>query len=245
MANNINGFGKLGFREAGGIWRPLRADNFTIGSEKESEQVLSYPANECGPLVAVDTKAGATTWTVGVSINSIDSSDMELLFDEKFATTASISLPTVDVYTVPAAGPYTVTATGIDGATNVSVTLLNDSAASVPLTAGTVSATGYTIAGDVLTFDASNAGKSVSVYRRVTQTNVLAMGGSNTAAPLGELELFGVACTTRNPSSPFKIWLPRLKVNAGVNFDAGADTFELTYDALVPAGFNQPYVIWQ
>ena len=244
MANNINGFGKIGFREATtGIWRPLRADNFVIGSEKETEQVLSYPANECGPLVAVDTKAGSTTWTVGVSINSIDNTDLEVLFNQKFATTASIGLPTVDVYTIPASTPYTVSIAGIDTALNVAATILNDDAASIPLEAGTASATEFTIGTDALTFDVTYAGKSVSVYRRVAQTSVEVMGGTNPVAELGELELFGVGCMTRS-SNPFKIWLPRIKVNGGVNFDAGADTFETTYDALVPAGFNHVFAIW-
>jgi hypothetical protein len=243
MANNIKGFGKLGFRDSDNYWRPIRSDSFVIGSEKETEKVLSYPADGCGPLVAVDSKSGATEWTAGVGVNSIDSTDMELIFDQKWGTVTSISLPDVNVYTVPSATPYEVAIAGLTTADTVAATVLNDTGNTLlTVTTGAASATNAQKAAGKLVFDATLAGKSVSVYRLASQSNLKVLGGSAPAAPLGELELFGVCCTTRGT---FKIWLPRLARNNGVNFDSGADTFELTYDLLTPSGFNQPYAMWQ
>jgi hypothetical protein len=243
MATNIRGFGRLGFREAtSGIWRPIRSDTFAIASEQETELVESFPADDCGPLVAVDSKQGAATWTATVGLNSLDTTDLEILFNQKFAVNTSIDLPNVSVHVIPANGVVTVA--GITAASVCAATILNDSSASVQLTkGGAASVTQFAAGAGTATFDTSFVGKSVSIFRMVSQTNVSMIGGTNVDAPLGELELFGVGCSTRS-TTPFKIWIPRMKRNDGVSFESGSDSFETNYDMLAKAGFTKPYAIW-
>lgn len=242
MATNIRGFGRLGFRETvSGLWRPIRSDTFAIASEQETELVESFPADDCGPLVAVDSKAGTESWKATVGLNSLDTTDLEILFNQKFAVSPSIDLPNVSVHVIPAGGVVTVA--GLTAGSVCAATILNDSAASVQLTKGAASATQFTAGAGQATFDASFAGKSVSIFRMAAQTSVSMIGGANADAPLGELELFGVGCSTRS-TTPFKIWIPRMKRNDGVSFESGSDSFETNYNMLVKAGFNKPYAIW-
>jgi hypothetical protein len=243
MASNVRGYGKLCFREADtGLLRPLRADSFELTSEQETELVESFPANDCGPLVAVDSKQGPEQWSLSLGLNSIDNTDLEILFDQKFGVAPTILVPSVNVYPVGAGGTVSIAALAVGD--TVSATVMDDNGPAVQLKPGaTSSATDFVVAAGSLTLDAAYIGKSVSVYLLKSQVNLKLIGGSNPNSQLGELELIGVGCTTRS-TVPFKIWLPRLKRSGGVNFGSGADSFELTYDVLTKSGFNKPYAIW-
>jgi hypothetical protein len=244
MATNFKGLGRLGFREtATGIWRPIRSDSFTLNSEFDTDLVESFPADDCGALVAVDSKEGAEVFTATVGINSIDDTDLEILFNQKFAVNASIDLPNVTVHVIPAGGVVNVA--GLTATSICSATILNDTAAAVQLTkGGTASVTQFAAGANTATFDSSFVGKTVSIFRMLNQTNVSMIGGTNVDAKLGELELFGIGCHTRS-TTPFKIWLPRLKRSNGLAFESGADTFETEYNVLTKAGFSKPYAMWK
>lgn len=246
MANNIIGFGAIGVRQEGSF-RPLRASNFVIENERESESVEAFPYGEPGPLGEVDLKDLSSKWAVKISLPSIDTRDLELIFDQLFATQASIIVPTVGgVYTVPATGAAEVTIAGLTTTDIVDVALLSDSApGNVGMTkAAGVPATGeYQIAAGKLTFNAAQAGKTVAVYRRTSQSNLKVIGGPSAVAQLGKLEIFGIAKTTRGTA---RIWLPSCQKDGGASFDGSADAFELSYKALIPTelGWNQPYMLW-
>lgn len=244
MANNIIGFGAIGTRQAGSF-RPLRADAFVITNERETESVQAFPYGAPAPLNEVDLKNVSSTWAVQMGIPSIDIGDLELIFDQKFASQTSIVVPTLGgVFTIPATTPHEVTIAGLTTNDVVDVTLLSDAApGNVQMTTGS-GAGAYELAAGKITFNAAEAGKSVAVYRRTTQSNLKVIGGPSVVSELGSLEIFGVARTTRGT---FRIWMPNCQKDGGVSFDGSADTFELNFKALVPTalGWNLPYMLWQ
>lgn len=242
---NINGFGKVGiFDPIANTFQALRTSSVTLTSEFEVEDIQAFPIGDCGPLVTTDSKTGSTTWTAGLALPSVDDNDLALIFDQKWTAGVAMALPDVVVGTVPLTGPYTVPFAGLAVGDTAAANVLNDTAAGVLLTAtaGAASATNATKAAGSMTFDASFAGKTVSMYRLATTTPTRIIGGATPRSSYPEISFFGLFCADR--MAPKKLYIPRLKRSNGVNFDVTADAFEMEYKVLTPSGWGQPYAIW-
>jgi hypothetical protein len=244
MANNINGFGKVGvFDPVALTWQALRTVAITLNSDASSEKVQSFPTGECGPLVTVDSKANPVSWTAGISVNSVDDNDLAVIFDQQWQTATALNLPDVTVATIPLTTPYEITIAGLVVGDTVAANILNDTSNGVNLTvtAAAVSATNAQKVSGKVVFDASFAGKSVSIYRLSSTTPAKILGGNAPLAIYPEISFFGVFCSTRMSK---KLYIPRLKRSNGASFDVTADSFDMEYDALVPSGWAVPYAIW-
>jgi hypothetical protein len=246
MANNINGFGKVGvFDPVAQTWQALRTVAITLASDASSEKVQSFPTGECGPLITVDSKANPVSWTAGISVNSIDDNDLAVIFDQKWLSSGvtAINLPDVTVATIPLSTPYEITIAGLAVGDTVAANVLNDTSNGVnlPVTAAVVSPTNAQKVSGKVVFDASFAGKSVSIYRLSSTTPTKILGGNAPLAIYPEISFFGVFCSTRMSK---KLYIPRLKRSNGASFDVTADSFDMEYDALVPSGWAVPYAIW-
>lgn len=245
MPTNIKGIG-AGFQRTEDSLHVLRIGAFTATEEKTFDEVKAYPTFDCAPLQDVDIAEKESSMTVTLETGSLDEESISwLLFNNKFATSASIALPEFRRGTI-VGGAVANPDLAIDRI--VEVTVLSDNApGNTKLTRqpqGTgVTPTNFEVSAGQLDFDASLEGKSIAYYYRKTYTNIKTIGGEN-YDPYVNIEIAGKICGTRFDG--MKIWFPRCTSLTGVNFDPGGDSFSREYKALIPTelNFSVPYIVW-
>lgn len=248
MPTNFTGWGRALFREANGVVRPTPFSSFTVTSESTSESSEAFPLGSCGPLVEVDVTIPKTTWKLAIAQQSVDAMAIERIFDKKFVTSSTLSVPRTEVFQVPATGPAEVAIAGLTTTETLSVTLLNDIApGNVPLTraSGASPAVGEfsVAAGEITLNSAQAAGKYVFVYRRVAlTTSERSIGGTNAPSSLGNMEFYGTGCNPR--MGVFYFWMPKVSRDSGIEFGSGTDEFSTEYKVLTPEGWGEPYIAW-
>lgn len=237
----LTAFGKFCFTD-GTELVVSRLKEVSLAQEVETKTVDGFPF-EPGALGVVDSAKSRESWKLTVSTGSFDDMDLAFVFDRKIQTSASGTIPEVISVTVPGTAPYTVTVAGLDEATVVATVLSSDG--NIPLTKGTVSATGFTAATDVLTFDAVHAGKIVAIHYMAVYTSRRVLGGTTPAVPYGNLKFFGVVNGPRLTNNDgAKIYLPEVTRSSGIELAFADETSaDMEFDAKTPAGWSAPYLL--
>lgn len=250
MAVNFQGFGAFVLRQPGagtlGNTRlsVMRISEIAIAQEVTTEAAQAYPADTTGVLQDVDTISSNSTWTITTQRMSMDTTDLDLVFDQRLGTAASITYPVYKVVTVPGASTYTVTETGLTVDQIIEATVLSSvSPGNVQLTqsATTPSSGQFQVTANTLTFHSAQASASVGIFYKTT-ASLAYRGGPAEIASLGELELFFRYKFGR--SATRYMWFPRVQKEGGVNFGSAVDQIEIAYRALLPSGWNLPYLEW-
>lgn len=237
----LTAFGKFCFTD-GTELVVSRLKEVTLAQETETKEVQAFPFQP-GALSTVDSAKSSETWTLTVSTGSFDDMDLAFVFDRKIQTSASGTIPEVTSVTVPSVGPYTATVSGLDAA-SVTATILS-SDGNIPLTKGTVSATGYTAVGTTLTFDASHAGKIVAIHYMTSYTSRRVLGGTTPAVPYGSLKFFGVVNGPRlSNENGAKLYLPQVTRSSGIELAFADETSaDMEFGCTTPAGWSAPYLL--
>lgn len=238
MALNLEGIGGVFMRQSGKL-RPLRISSAKVAQETEDAVAQAYPSSSPGALQTSDTLTTSSKWTITLESESIDTLDLDLVFNQGQADIASIAVPQYVVGTIPSASPYDVTVTGITTSDVPDVTVLSSTApGNVVLTASD-----YTVAANKITMAASTyAGKAVGVYWLKTGSLTKARGGPNVVSAPGNLEFFFRYKFTRTASR--SLWFPEIAKSGGVSFEPGGDNISLEFTASVPSGWQLPFLEW-
>lgn len=251
MAINFQGFGAFCIRRPGALGLGgldvVRVAEVNIAQEVTTETAQAYPSDTTGILQDTDTVSTVSTWTVTTQHQSLDTGDIDLIFNQKMGTAASVTYPVYKTGTIPASpGPYTITETGLTADQVVEATILaSTSPGNVKLTqianAGSPTTGQFEVTSNTLTFHADQAGLAVGYFYKTT-ASLSYRGGANAIAELGELELFFRYKFGR--SATRYLWFPRIQKEGGVTFGSGVDQIEMAYRALLPSGWNLPYMEW-
>jgi len=251
VAINFQGFGAFCIRRPGALGvgglDVIRVAEITIAQEVTTETAQAYPSDTTGVLQNTDTVSSTSTWTITTQQQSIDTGDLDLIFDQKMSTAASITYPTYKVGTIPASpGPYTITETGLTADQVVEATILaSTSPGNVKLVqianSGTPTTGQFEVTSNTLTFHSDQAGLSVGYFYKAT-ASLAYRGGPAAISALGEVELFFRYRFGR--SATRYLWFPRIQKSGGFSFGSGVDQIETSYTALLPSGWNLPYLEW-
>ena len=252
MAVNWTGFGAFAIRVPGalglGKLEVIRVNVVTITQETTTETTQAYPESDVGILQTADTISTESTWTISINTQSLDRMDLDLVFDQTMGAAASVQYPVYKVVTVPSSTAYDVTESGLAVDQVVEATELVSASGNVVLTqvaaAGSPTAGQYEVGLNTISFNAAEAGASVAIFYKKT-ASLAYRGGSNAVATLGELELFFRSKTTRQSTALRNyMWFPRIKRTSGFELGTGTDAITLEYEALLPSGWNLPYMEW-
>lgn len=248
MPLNLEGIGAVCLRSADAL-RVIRLAEISISTEEESQSSNAYPSGDVGKLGAVDTFSSTSTDTITLGIESFDDSDLDLVFGVKSAAIASITIPVYKIVTVPVNSPYTVTEADLTVNQEVEATLLGSAAPGNKFmsqqTTAPDAALEYQVTANTITFNSTEAGRSVAIYYRKSGAALTdARGGtlSATDTALGQIELFFRYKFTRSVKR--QRWYPQIQKAGGATFEPGGDNISLDFTAQIPAGFNFTYLDW-
>jgi hypothetical protein len=248
MALTISGFGSFLFRDAtNNEITAMRPNAFTLSREVTSEDILYYPNSGVNTLQTLTTVTTETTWTLSVESGWFSDQMLPFLFDQRFESATSRTVLKSQVSTIPTT-PFQVTISGLTAdQTNVRCTLIDnvngDTYMTRVATATGAGATGeFDVASDTITFDTSDAGKSVLITYEVAES-VAGIGGAATIAPLGTIEFAGKVKAS-NSTTTYGIWLKEVTLSEGLEFGSDVDNLTYQFTAATPTDWQLPFFLY-
>ncbi len=203
--------------------------------------------NSDGTLVDLDVAGSEETYELEVSSKKNTQNINEMVMNSVYVAQASYALPWSEVATVAA----TVTLKGGTPVSSTAQVTSLDGLTVYSRVGGAPSAGQFKDNGDgTLTFNASDAGKQVAIWYKITQSNIFSQGGENHAA-LGYVDaMFYQVSGTSSTGGKIGVdilWLPKCSISGESSFEFSQDvqdkTFKLT--ALIPdtpTGFLVPFI---
>ena len=255
MAVNWTGFGAFCLRRPGalglGVLDVVRISEVNIAQEETTETTQAYPESDVGILQDSDTISSTSTWTITLNSQSLDYGDLDLVFNQTKGTAASVSYPVYKTGTIPSTSTYTITEAGLTADQVMEATILDSTNGNSRLTqianagVGSIATGQHAVGSAVITFHSGQAGQTVAYFYKKS-ASLAYRGGTNAIATLGEVELFFRMKSTRQATAKRTyLWFPRIKKDGGVELGSATDTITLTYRALLPSGWNLPYMEWE
>lgn len=250
MAVTLSGFGQFFFRDSTNEEiQPFRPNAFTLSKEVESEDILYYPNSGINTLQTLTTITTSTTWNLSVESGWLSDQTLPFIFDQRLTAAASTGIVKSQVSTIPATSPYTVTITGLTlDQTDVRCTLISNTLGDtymtrVANTPGAAASGQFDVSVDTVTFDSTDAGKTVLITYDDSES-VETIGGEATAAPIGTIEFVG---KLKSSVSTFTwgIWLKEIKLAEGLEFGSANDNTTFNFVASTPSDWNNPFKLFK
>ena len=252
MAINFSGFGSICQRVPGalgiGSLDVLRASSIDIEETLTTDSALSFPTSGVGILQEVDLMDQRSVWEITLQRQSVDTPNLDALFNQRVSAAAMVAIPVYKTGSIPSGTPYTITETGLTVDQVVEAEVFSAVApGNVQLTQianagiGTVATGQFGVGANTLTFASAQAGLNVGYFYKKSMS-LAYRGGTQPLSPLGEFDLFFQYQTTR--TTVRNLWFPRIRRNSGVSLSSSKGEVDSKYKALVPAGWNLPYMEW-
>jgi len=251
MALTVTGFGAFYLRDkTNDELTPLRPNVFSIAQEITTETILAYPDSGVNTLQTLETITTETTYTLNVETGSFQDATFPLIFNQRASTQSNVVTLVQKVVTVPSGSPYTVTESGLTVDQDVTAVLLSTSSpGDVYLdqspSVDTPDPGEFEVTANTLTFNAAQAGASVSIAYEKTESSLSIIGGPAPLDPfIDGLEFFGKA-KVKASTSVWNFWTRNLSKSEGIEFGTDVDNLPLSFSMGTYSGWNTPFMLWK
>lgn len=209
----------------------------------------SQKFNSIGDLVTASKVKGTTEYEFTLSFNEVDWGHMGFALNQFPRTASSVAIPTLKYGTVPTVGPYTIADADliVGNIDDVSVSITDGGAWGeagqwLTVVAGAPSAGEVQVAAGTLTFNAAQAGATVTYPIYKTYTSAQDLGGPSGGLTWGEFEFWGKILVP-SISQGLSIHIPKATIaeEPGLSIDDGVPTISVVCGMGTPTGWDKPY----
>lgn len=254
---SFKGFGDAGvstIEQVGGLSAQL-FNRFPLLSFELNEEVsdaTELRAFSGGELKTEEVIKGTSTVTITLETEIVNWSMLGLALGELEKTLTNFTLPVMKRAVVPEVAPFEINDAEIVAGNLTSVLACIDSLGTWgqtgPLARATVAPTArqVQVAAGKLTFNAAQAGATISYTLNKTYASAKAYGGPGAATAMGRMQFFGqLYDTSAQGQKGGLIWIPRMESIGSPTFSIsdGNPTLSTEFQCLAVSGYTKPYVI--